>query len=293
MSDFVPENPDSRLVNVPVVQGLEPSPFSKFHRFTFQSSESEGELRNAIQNNEFELLYQPIIELATEEVVGAEVLLRWQHPVQGLLCPVDFMAALERSGLILDLDQWVLQTACQQLNDWRQMGVVNDDFFISVNFSAIQFAQPDFIPQLQAVLADKQLPLRCLKLEITETSMMQHAGVLLENLVALRNLQVQISVDDFGTGYSSLAGLHRLPIDYLKLDRAFIDSIHDLPATLGLVCAIVHLAKSLELPMIAEGIETSAQLAQLKLFGCELGQGFWFCEPLASTSMAEYLTAPS
>ncbi|MBD2330119.1 EAL domain-containing protein [Alkalinema sp. FACHB-956] len=258
--------------------------------FSHLSQDGDASLWQSIHNGEFKLYYQPIVHLLTGAVHGLEVLLRWNHPVQGLLAPTEFLPVMEQTGSLLRLDRWVLRSACQQLRQWQMQGVVNSDFFISVNFSASQFEQPDLLPYFKVVLDETQLLPRSLKVEITESKMMQNLPVVVKNLQALQQLQVQISLDDFGTGYSSLSYLHQLPIDTLKLDSSFLSHLQDTPIKLKLLTAIVQMSQTLGLPLVAEGIETKGQLAQLKLLGCEFGQGYWFQVPREAEVITDYLT---
>jgi len=253
----------------------------------------EIELRRAIHNKEFALHYQVIVELKTGAIVGVEALIRWYHPTRGLISPDQFIPIAEETGLIIKLGAWTLKEACRQLHHWQQQNIVNSSFFVSVNVSAYQFSQPDFVRQIDEILAEMQISPQCLKLEITETVIMQNMTSTAEVLAQLRQRSIQISMDDFGTGYSSLSYLHSLPIDNLKVDRSFVQQLHKNKRTLGLITAIVHIAKSLEIQLIAEGIETSEQLAQLRLLGCQFGQGYLFSKPLDSDGITNLLSTAS
>ena len=250
----------------------------------------ETDLRKAIQHQEFVLHYQPIVELGTGIIIGAEALIRWHHPAQGLISPEQFIPIAEETGFILKLGHWALQEACHQLGEWQKQHVVDPSFSISVNVSAWQFAQSDFIKQIDAVLAETQLDSQCLKLEITETVIMKNLASAAEVICNLHERSIQISIDDFGTGYSSLSYLHSFPVDTLKIDRSFIQRLHKTESNLGLLTAIVQIAKTMGMNLIAEGIETKEQLMQLKLLGCQFGQGYLFSKPLLSEEIADFLS---
>ncbi|MBD3884650.1 EAL domain-containing protein [Phormidium tenue FACHB-886] len=250
----------------------------------------ETDLRKSVQNKELALYYQPIVELATGAVVGAEALIRWHHPTYGLIPPDQFIPIAEETGFILKLGRWVLIEACCQLRRWQQQQIVNSSFSISVNISACQFAQPDFVQQIDEILAKTQVDSQCLKLEITETVIMQNLVSSAKVFHSLHQRSIQLSIDDFGTGYSSLSYLHSFPIDNLKIDRSFVQSLHKKGNALGLVTAIVQIAETLGMFLIAEGIETNEQLAQLKLLGCHFGQGYLFSKPLLLEEMSNFLS---
>ena len=261
------------------------------HQVAYQNLQLETDLRKALQQQEFVLHYQPIVELATGIVVGAEALIRWCHPTQGVIPPAQFIPVAEETGFILQLSDWVLREACCQLRLWQSLRVVKPSFSVSVNISACQFAQPNFIQQIDDILAATQLSPECLKLEITETALMQQTASAINVIYNLRERFIQLSIDDFGTGYSSLSYLHSFPVDTLKIDRSFIQRLHESSSTLGLVTAIVQIAKTMRMDLIAEGIETNEQLTQLKRLGCQFGQGHLFSHPLSADKMANFFTA--
>ena len=250
----------------------------------------ETDLRKAIQHQEFVLHYQPIVELGTGTIIGAEALIRWHHPTQGLISPEQFIPIAEETGFILKLGHWALKEACYQLGDWQKQHVVNSSFSISVNVSAWQFAQSDFVKQIDSILAETQLDSQCLKLEITETVIMRNLASAAEVICSLHERSIQISIDDFGTGYSSLNYLHSFPVDTLKIDRSFIQRLHKKKSNLGLLTAIVQIAKTMGMNLIAEGIETREQLTQLKLLGCQFGQGYLFSKPLLPEEIASFIS---
>lgn len=255
-----------------------------------QRLQLETNLRKAIQQAELTLHYQPIVHLETEQVVGLEALVRWHHPTLGLIPPDHFIPIAEETGMIIKIGLWVLEEACCQLCRWQSQGLVNSQFSMSVNVSAHQFSQPDFIQKIDAILAATHINPACLKLEITETVIIQNFKAVTEVIHQLHNRSIQLSIDDFGTGYSSLSYLHTLTIDHLKIDRSFIQRIDTQQSSLGLVTAIAQIANTLGLSLVAEGIETSEQFAQLKLLGCEFGQGYLFSKPLPSTQIVEFLS---
>lgn len=254
----------------------------------------ETDLRKAILNEEFLLHYQPIVELVTEKVIGVEALLRWYHPQTGLIPPDQFIPIAEETGLILKLGHWVLEAACQQLQSWQQQKLVSSSFSISVNVSAYQFAQVNYLQQIDEVLAKTQLNPQCLKLEMTETVIMENHTLAADIIRNLHERGIQLSIDDFGTGYSSLSYLHSFPLDHLKIDRSFTQRLHQEKSSLGLVTAIVQIAKTMGMNLIAEGIETREQLDQLRVLGCQMGQGYLFSKPLPAGEVTNsFHTAPS
>jgi len=250
----------------------------------------ETDLRQSIRRKELALYYQPIVELATGNIVGAEALIRWHHPTQGLIPPDRFIPIAEETGFILKLGHWVLREACHSLRHWQQQQVVTSSFSISVNVSACQFAQLDFVKQLDEILAETQLDPQCLKLEITETVIMQDIPSVADNISNLQQRSIQLSIDDFGTGYSSLSYLHSFSVENLKIDRSFINRLHKKKSNFRLLTAIVEIGKAMKMNLIAEGIETSEQLTHLKLLGCQFGQGYLFSKPLPSEEMVDLLS---
>jgi diguanylate cyclase (GGDEF)-like protein len=248
----------------------------------------ETDLRLALARQEFQLYYQPIVAVATGKISGFEALIRWRHPQRGMVTPAKFIPLAEEMGLVSLISQWVLYQACSQLHQWQQQFPNEPPLTISVNLSAQQFSKPDLPEQVQQILQETRLDPRSLKIEITESAIMHSLETATAVLKQLKALGVQLYVDDFGTGYSSLAYLHRLPIDKLKIDRSFITRIDSEGEQLEIVRAIVKLAWNLGMDVIAEGVETASQLAQLKALRCEYVQGFFFSKPLDRT-MAEAL----
>ncbi|HYE75585.1 MAG TPA: EAL domain-containing protein [Blastocatellia bacterium] len=239
----------------------------------------ETDLRRAITRKEFRLCYQPIINLNSRQVVGFEVLLRWPHPEQGLIPPTRFIPIAEETGLILPISQWVLREACQQMRQWQIQIPSQQSLTISVNLSGKQFSQPDLIDYIKQVLAETGLDASCLKLEITETALIDNPEAAIVMLSQLKDLGIHISLDDFGTGYSSLSYLHRFPIDTIKVDRSFISRINR-PKDSEIVRTIVALAENLGLDVVAEGVETDEQADQLVEMHCKYGQGYLFSKPV-------------
>jgi len=206
---------------------------------------------------------------------------RWQHPERGLISPMDFIPVAEDTGQILAIGQWALHEACRQMRRWQKRYPSDPSLSISVNLSGRQFTQPNLIEQVREILADTKLDPRSLKLEITESVVMENIDTATEMLKQLRALGVQLSIDDFGTGYSSLSYLHRFPIDTLKIDRSFVTQMVDNNENIEIVRTIVMLAQNLGMDVVAEGVETKEQLALLRKLGCENGQGYFFSRPVS------------
>jgi len=238
----------------------------------------ETSMRRAIENEEFVVHYQPVVNLATAEVVGSEALVRWQHPEFGLLPPGKFIGLAEDTGLILDIGDFVMRAACASTRAWQDRGFGR--LRIAVNISARHFQQKDFPERLVEILGETRLDPTCLELELTETSIMENTESAAELLGQIRRLGVTVAIDDFGTGYSSLSYLKRLPIDTVKLDRSFVMGATTDPDDAALVMAIVTLAHNLRLRVIAEGVETVEQLAFLRLLRCDEAQGYLFGKPM-------------
>lgn len=244
----------------------------------------ETDLQQAIQYDQLRLYYQPIVSLRTGELTGFEALVRWKHPKKGMISPIHFIPLAEETGLIIPLGQWALSEACTQLRLWQQQFPDLSSLSISVNLSGVQLSSPDLIKQIDDLLASVGLDGNSLKLEITESFLMEN---LLENssvahkiLEDLKERKIKLCIDDFGTGYSSLSYLHYLPIDILKIDRSFLNPKGDTGKNSDIVKSIVKLAKDLGLALVAEGIETEKQLEMLKQLRCDYGQGYFFARPL-------------
>ncbi len=249
----------------------------------------ENDLRRAVERQDFELYYQPIVALATGRIMGFEALVRWQHPEQGVISPAKFVPIAEETGLIIPLGQWVLREACRQLKRWQDEFASEPPLTISVNLSSRQFSQPSLINQIRQILTDTGVDAHCLKLEITESAIMENTESAMDMLLQLKAMGIQLSVDDFGTGYSSLGYLYRFPMDVLKIDRSFVSRVDVDGEKLELVRTIITLAWNLGMDVVAEGVETTKQLAQLKALKCEYAQGYLFSKPLTRTDAAKLI----
>lgn len=251
---------------------------TEMNDYLFERLQIEQDLRKALSKNEFLLFYQPQVDVKTHQIIGFEALLRWLHPVRGLLGPLSFMDIAEKSGLILPIGQWVLQQACIQTRQWQQRFSTN--WRISINLSAIQFNQKLLIEQISQSLEESGLSADLLELEITETAMLKDVMETIPLLNALKALGVNLAIDDFGTGYSSLSYLKNFPVDTLKIDKSFVDEIVESPKDAAISRTIVQLAENLGLRTIAEGVENSEQAKMLTEMGCKELQGYYFSKPL-------------
>jgi EAL domain-containing protein (putative c-di-GMP-specific phosphodiesterase class I) len=252
----------------------------------------ETDLRKALERNEFLLYYQPIVSLDNGALIGFEALARWQHPERGLVPPGEFISVAEETGMILAIGNWVLTEACCQIKAWQSEFPQNPPLMISVNLSGKQFTQLDFIKGVSQTLRETGLDGHSLKLEITESLLMENVEVITAMLMQIKALGVRLGIDDFGTGYSSLSYLHRFPFDTLKVDRSFVSLVGPEGQNSEIVKTIVTLAHNLSFEVIAEGVETAEQVFQLRAFGCELGQGYFFSRPI-SAARASALLAQS
>jgi EAL domain-containing protein (putative c-di-GMP-specific phosphodiesterase class I) len=238
----------------------------------------EVALRRAIERREFLLHYQPKVDLKSGAICGLEALLRWQHPEKGLVSPAEFIPVLEDTGLIVPVGEWVMQAVCAQIQAWRGTGLAVPP--VAVNLSARQFQQKDLEATVRRILQETGVAASLLEFELTESMLMKDPEGAERTLHALKEAGVKLSVDDFGTGYSSLAYLKRFPIDALKIDRAFIRDVTVDPDDAAITLAIISLAHSLKLKVIAEGVETEGQLRFLSAQNCDEMQGFYFARPL-------------
>lgn len=253
-----------------------------------QTMTLENELRRAVANDEFYVVYQPQVSLFSGRLSGFEALVRWDHPRLGVMAPGRFIPLAEETGIILDIGRIVLQKACKTMSSWRESLPNARDVVLSVNLSAKQFNQPDLVQMVTRILDVAGLPAECLKLEITESAIMDNPEDTVMKLARLKSRGIGVSIDDFGTGYSSMSYLQRFPLNYLKIDQNFIQNLELFPENLAIVKAIINLGHSLGLKTIAEGVERSSHVRILSSLKCEFAQGFFFSGPL-STKEAENL----
>ncbi|MEJ2191731.1 MAG: EAL domain-containing protein [Nitrospirota bacterium] len=249
----------------------------------------ETELRRATENREFVLHYQPVLDLASETIVGFEALLRWEHPKRGLVMPQEFIPLAEETGLIMDIGAWVLREACRQLAHWQKLFPMKPPLSISANISSRQFSQSSFLDLVSDVLAETGLDPRVLSLELTESVLMENAESAATMLNRLRHMGVGVHIDDFGTGYSSLSYIHRFPITALKIDRSFVRDMNGNQENLQIVKSIIFLAHNLRLDVIVEGLEQPEQVARFKRLRCRYGQGFVIAEPMEAGALERWL----
>ncbi len=250
----------------------------------------ETDLRRALVRNEFRIHYQPIISLESRHIIGFESLIRWDHPQQGLISPIKFVQIAEDTGIIIEMDQWVLRESLRQLQVWQEEFPANPPLSISVNLSGKQFAEADLIDKISRTLADTGVNPGSLKLEITESSLIENPEAAAATLKQIKDLGIRISLDDFGTGYSSLSYLHRFPIDTIKIDRSFVMRLN-ISKNSEIVRAIINLAANLGMEVIAEGVETEEQAAKLTAMNCGYVQGYMFAKPLPADEVRDLLAA--
>lgn len=251
--------------------------------------EMENDLRRAIENDEFRVFYQPIVSLDTGEVREFEALIRWQHPQHGLVMPNEFISVAEETGLIIPIGEWILREACRQTAEWRKLISEPAQLSVSVNLSAKQLMHPNLAAQIGAILSETALNPRCLKLEVTESMVMENSEKALAVISNLKKLGISFSTDDFGTGYSSLSYLHRFPFNYIKIDRSFVSKMDSDRKSEAIVRTILLLGQNLHIEVVAEGIETRRQLEALRQLGCKTGQGYFFAKPVNAESAARIL----
>ena len=249
----------------------------------------ESGLRLALERDEFEIYYQPQVALPEGNLIGMEALLRWRHPERGLITPESFIRVAEERGLILPIGEWVLHTACRQIRAWQEEGFA--PIPVSVNVSPLQFRSKDLPDIIRAALHESGLDSRYLELEITEGALMHDSGITNDNIRTLESMGLALSIDDFGTGYSSLSYLKRLPIAKVKVDRSFVGDIPGDEDDAAIVSAIIATAFSLKLDVIAEGVETAAQVAFLLAAGCDKAQGNYFSEPVPAGAFRNLMSA--
>ncbi len=254
------------------------------HNAVYQRLQIETDVRRAIAEHEFQVHYQPIWHLRTNCMAGFEALIRWNHPTQGYISPEQFIPCIEQTGLIVPIGMYVLEQACIHLQTWRVQGT--NCLFMSVNLSARQFTCPSLLDDIDSILSRTGTAPQCLKLEITESAIAENPEEAIALIQHLRDRQIQVSLDDFGTGYSSLSKLHQFPLDSLKIDRTFIQAIDCCDGNLAILNTIIALAKALDISIIAEGIETSAQLEFLRDAEVDYGQGFYLSRPISPEAVA-------
>ena len=250
----------------------------------------ETDLRRALEREEFRVYYQPIVALETGNLAGFEALIRWEHPERGFVNPGDFISLAEDTGLINPIGMWVLKRACQQLAKWQWQSHSNRNLFMSVNLSSKQLGQTGLVSEIGEILKETHVEPRHLKLEITESAVMENAETAVQLLRRLKALGVQLSIDDFGTGYSSLGYLHRFPVDTLKIDRSFVGRIGEASENIEIVRTIISLAENMEMDVVAEGVETLPQFASLRSLNCQYGQGYLFSRPVDATTIDGWIS---
>jgi diguanylate cyclase (GGDEF)-like protein len=249
----------------------------------------ENDLRGSLEHHQLVLHYQPITEMKNGRLIGFEALVRWVHPQRGMIWPIDFIHLSEETGLILPLGIWVLREACRQMHLWNDTFAFEPQLMVSVNISPKQLEQLDFAEQVARILEETGLPPRCLRLEVTESTIVKNSKELVVSLEMLRSLGVQLYIDDFGTGYSSLGYLDTLPIDAIKIDRTFITNLGRVKSSQGVIQAIIQLAHQLNIEVVAEGVETFEQHKELKRLQCEFMQGFYISEPLDTLGVERFI----
>ncbi len=257
-----------------------------------QTWPQEQDLRRALDQRQFVLYYQPEVELTTRKIVGAEALIRWEHPQRGLIFPMEFIPLAEESGLILPIGDWGLAEACSQIQKWCREDARHRSLRVCVNLSARQFSRHGLSDHVEALLVQFGISSRQLGLEMTESSLIPNMRIALEVLGSLRRLGVSLLMDDFGTGYSSLNHLHSFPFDVLKIDRSFVGRMTDGDQPLQIVRTIIELARVLGMDVVAEGIETCEQYRLLRQLGCRFGQGYLFARPLTAEAVTRLLRLP-
>src|SRR6266436_1968094 len=250
----------------------------------------ENDLRRALDREEFRVYYQPIVSLDNGALAGFEALIRWQHPERGFVNPSDFIPLAEGTGRMIPIGLWILKKACQQLCQWQWQSSANRNLFMSVNLSSKQVVQGELVAQIRDILEETHVEAKYLKLEITESCVMENADMAARLLKRLKALGVQLSIDDFGTGYSSLGYLHRFPVTTLKVDRSFVGRIGEAAENIEIVRTIISLAENMGMEVVAEGVETLSQLAQLRKLNCQYGQGYLFSRPVDAESVSTWIS---
>ena len=260
---------------------------TQMHRQVIDAFQLENELQMAISKDQLIVYYQPIVSLSNFTVLAFEALVRWQHPKKGLVPPDEFIPFAEEAGLVTQVDLWVLKEVCKQLKVWEKIGHYSDSLSVSVNFSSRHFIKPDLIEKVSAILAETEIEPRKIKLEITETALIENRTSAVELLSKLRSLGVALSLDDFGTGYSSLSYLQQFPLNVLKIDRCFVREVDRNSKNATITRALIKIAHQLKLTVIAEGVETEEELAFLSRNDCDHVQGYFFSPPLPINKLAQ------
>ena len=261
------------------------------HQEAIQLLELENDLRRAVERQEFLVYYQPIVSLTTGRISGFEALVRWQHPIRGLVSPTEFIPVAEETGLINAINTWVLQSACHQLSIWQHHPVTPEPLTMSVNLSARLFLQPNFIEQIDRIISENQINPEYLELEITESVIMENTQAIKIIFKELKQRRIKLIMDDFGTGYSSLSYLHSFPLNALKIDKSFVKRMQENTENMGLVPAMIGIANSMGMSAIAEGVETQEQLVQLRSLNCNFAQGFLFSQPIEEQLVLNFIAA--
>ncbi|MBG1245602.1 EAL domain-containing protein [Nostoc sp. UIC 10607] len=261
------------------------------HQEAIQLLELENDLRRAVERQEFLVYYQPIVSLTTGRISGFEALVRWRHPIRGLVSPTEFIPVAEETGLINAINTWVLQSACHQLSIWQHHPVIPEPLTMSVNLSARLFLQPNFVEQIDRIIYENNINPAYLELEITESVIMENTNAIKIILQQLKQRKIKLIMDDFGTGYSSLSYLHSFPLNALKIDKSFVKRMQENKENMGLVPAMIGIANSMGMSAIAEGVETQEQLAQLRSLNCNFAQGYLFSQPIEQQLALKLLAA--
>ncbi|MDO9064480.1 MAG: GGDEF domain-containing phosphodiesterase, partial [Sulfuricella sp.] len=266
---------------------------NNFQFFSPEMNQSSAErllledcLHRALERGEFAMHYQPLVEIASGRLVGAEALIRWHHPERGMVSPHEFIPLAEESGMILPIGTWVLREVCRQIKVWRELGMTGLRF--AVNLSPRQFRQENLVGNIVGMLREFDVPASALELEITEGSVMENADAAVSLLNLLNQHGLSIAIDDFGTGYSSLGYLKRFPVSTLKIDRSFVMDIPGDPDDCAIAIAVIQLARSMGLQVVAEGVETAEQRQFLSDQGCDLLQGHWYSKPLDAAAFEAF-----
>jgi diguanylate cyclase (GGDEF)-like protein len=261
----------------------------EMHHKATQLLELENDLRRAVERQEFLVYYQPIISLVTGKISGLEALVRWQHPTRGLISPTEFIPVAEETGLIHAINIWVLRSACEQLTIWQNHSATLESLFISVNLSVLLFSDPKLLSHIDQIIQESKINPASLEIEITESVIMENSQALKKILQQLSERKIKLVMDDFGTGYSSLSYLYNFPFNVLKIDQSFVKRMQEKEESMGLVPAMLGIAKSMGMSAIAEGVETTFQLAQLRNLNCNFAQGYLFSRPLQPELVLDFI----